>query len=298
MQLTNEQRKIIAEALRENRKNYDGTDEQYANSWGISNSVFSRIKNGDALDGLLRDNKWWEIASELNVSLKKHKWNIVKTDVYSMIEQEVLFCKQYSKSKICVDSSDIGKTTTARQLSKTLKNCFYVDMSQCPSKIEFIRTMAQTVGINPNDKINNLKKKTKYMLRSLPEAIVMLDEAGDMKYETLLVCKEYWNGTEGDCGWYMIGADALREWIERGKRNKKVGFYEMFNRYGANYTSLTPVDNQERVAFYKKLITDVVRANCTDKTKINQIVNRCLVKSDSGELSGLRRVDSIILLNN
>ncbi len=175
-----------------------------------------------------------------------------------MIEEEVMFCKQYAKGRICVDSSDIGKTTTLRHLAKNLKNAFYVDMSQCPGKIEFIRELAKQVGVNPNDKIATLRRKTKFILRSLPEAIVLLDEAGDMKYETFLTLKEYWNGTEGSCGWYMTGADALREWVERGKKNKKVGFYEMFNRYGANYTQLTPIDNRERKAFYKKLVTVMV----------------------------------------
>ena len=136
------------------------------------------------------------------------------------------------------------------------------------------------------------------MLRMLPEPVVILDEAGDMKYETFLVCKEYWNGTEGACGWYMIGADALREWIERGKRNRKVGFYEMFNRYGANYTVLTPGDNKEKLQFYKKLVTDVVKGNLKDKGNLNTIVAKALVKNeDTGEYSGLRRIESLLLLN-
>jgi len=298
IQLPAEHKQQITAALLDQRKNFDGTDEQFAQSFDINYSVFSRLKTASNYDGLLRESKWLEIAYELEIDFNKTKWNIVRTDVYTMIEEEILFCKKYSKSRICVDSSDIGKSTTARHLSKNLKNCFYIDMSQCPGKIEFIRTLAKAVGVNPNDSIINLKKKTKYMLKMLPEPIIILDEAGDMHYQTFLSCKEYWNGTEGTCGWYMIGADALRAWIERGKRNRKVGFYEMFNRYGANYTAITPTDNRERFDFYKKLITDVVKANLKDKSKLNTIVNKALVKNgDTGEYSGLRRIDSLILLN-
>lgn len=298
MQLSNEQKKLIVDAMLEQRNNYDGTDEQFANSLGINYSVYSRLKTADNYDGLLRNDKWLDLGLELDVTLKKRRWNIVKTDVYKMIEEEIMFCKQYSKSRICVDSSDIGKTTTAKQLSKQFKNCFYIDVSQCKEKTEFIRTLAKTVGVNPNDKIINLKKKTKYMLKSLPEPVVILDEAGDMRYETFLTIKEYWNGTEGSCGWYMIGADALREWIERGKRNRKVGFYEVFNRFGANYTTIVPFDNKEKLAFYRKLITDVVKANLPDKSRLNQIVAQCLVQDrDSGEISGLRRIESLLILN-
>ena len=298
IQLTNDHKKQIAAALFEQRKHFDGTAEQFSQSYGINYSVYSRLKTAQNFDGLLRENKWVDLGYELDVDVNRAKWNIVKTDVYAMIEEEILFCKQNAKSRICVDNSDIGKTTAARHLAKTQKNCFYIDMSQCPGKIDFIRTLAKAVGVNPNNKISELKAKTKYMLRMLPEPIVVLDEAGDMRYETFLACKEYWNGTEGACGWYMIGADALREWIERGKRNRKVGFYEMFNRYGANYTMLTPSDTKEKLMFYKKLVTDVVKANLADKSKLNAIVAKALVKNeDTGEYSGLRRIESLLLLN-
>ncbi len=298
IQLSNTQKQQILTALFEKRKNFDGTDEQFANSIGINHSVFSRLKTAKEYDGLLRESKWVDLGYDLAIDFNKRKWNIVRTDVYTMIEEEISFCKANAKSMICVDNSDIGKTTTAKHLSKTLKNCFYVDMSQCSGKIEFIRTLAKTIGINPNQKIAELKGKIKFMLKSLPEPIVLLDEAGDMRYETFLVCKELWNGTEGACGWYMIGADALRDWIERGKKNRKVGFYEMFNRYGASYNTITPDDNKEKHAFYKKLITDVVKANLTNKSNLNTIVNKALVQSQSsGEYSGLRRIESLILLN-
>jgi hypothetical protein len=298
IQLSNNQKTQIVEALLEQRKNFDGTDEQFSQSFGINYSVYSRLKSTKNFDGLLRDNKWVDLGYELNVEVNRPRWNIVKTEVYQMIEEEILFCKQNAKSRICVDNSDIGKTTAAKHLSKSLKNCFYIDMSQCSGKIEFIRTLAKAVGVNPNGKIAELKAKTKYMLRILPEPVVILDEAGDMKYETFLICKEYWNGTESACGWYMIGADALREWIERGKRNRKVGFYEMFNRYGANYTVITPTDNREKLQFYKKLVTDVVKANLKDKNQLNSIVAKALVKNeDTGEYSGLRRIESVLILN-
>jgi len=298
IQLSTPQKQQIVTAIFDKRKNFDGSDEQFSHSLGINSSVLSRLKNSKDFDGLIRDSKWVDLGYELNIDFSKRKWNIVRTDVFTMIEEEILFCKSNAKSMICVDNSDIGKTTTAKHLSKTLKNCFYVDMSQCAGKIEFIRTLAKNIGINPNQKIVELKSRIKFMLKALPDPVVLLDEAGDMRYETFLVCKELWNGTEGACGWYMIGADALRDWIERGKKNRKVGFYEMFNRYGATYNTITPDDNREKHAFYKKLITDVVKANLTNKANLNTIVNKALVQNtNSGEYSGLRRIESLILLN-
>lgn len=298
IQLTTPQKKLINDALMLQRKNFDGTDEAFAQSFDINYSVFSRLKNETNFDGLLRDSKWMDLAYILDVDLKNRGWKIVKTDVYAAIEEEAMFCQQFAKSRIIVDNSDIGKSTALRHLAKVMKNTFYIDMSQCPGKYEFIRKLAKLVGINPNDKIATLRAKTKFMLRSLPNATVFIDEAGDMEYKTFLTIKEYWNGTEGECGWLMVGADALREWIDRGKKNKRVGFYEIFNRFGANYTELTPKDEKLKISFYKKLATDVVRANIKDKGKVSQIVNQTLIINyETGDISGLRRIDSLILLN-
>ncbi|HMR84078.1 MAG TPA: hypothetical protein PKE30_13140, partial [Niabella sp.] len=145
-QFSNDERKVIVKALFEQRKNFDGTDEQFAQSFGINYSVYSRLKSVSDYSSLLSAAKWADVAYELQVDFKKSKWIVGKTDVYAMIEEEVLFCKKYAKSRICVESSDIGKTTAAKHLAATYKNIFYIDVSQCPGKIEFIRTLAKKLG--------------------------------------------------------------------------------------------------------------------------------------------------------
>ena len=56
---------------------------------------------------------------------------------------------------------------------------------------------------------------------------------------------------EGSCGWYMLGADGLRDKISKGIKNKKVGYREIFARYGDKYTTLVPIDRNEKIQFYK-----------------------------------------------
>jgi hypothetical protein len=49
--------------------------------------------------------------------------------------------------------------------------------------------------------------------------------------------------------------------------------------------------------FYKKLISDVLSVNMKDKSQLNDIVKKCLV-NDSGRISGLRRAETLVLLND
>lgn len=288
---------MIVAALMEQRKKFDGTDQQFAKQYDINHSVFSQLKNKQSYDGLLRESQWLNLGRELDVEIHREKWNVARTEVFTTIEEDILFCQHHAKAMICVDDCAIGKTFTAKYLSRTLKNCFYVDASQAKTKQQFIRLLAKTIGVDNSDKYVRVKANIKYALKTLPNPIVIIDEAGDLEYNAFLELKELWNATDKVCGWYMMGADGLRNKIERGINNKKVGYREIFSRFSERYTTIVPIDRAEKIGFYKKLITDVLSVNMKNKTKLNDIVRRCLVNDDDGNIGGLRRAETLLILN-
>ena len=297
LQITKEfKEKVVAELL-EQRGNYDGSDSAFAKLHGISAAIYTRIKAGER-DRLLADAKWLNLGRELGVSLRERKWQMARTEVFSIIEEEVLFCKGHSKSRIFADDCGIGKTYSARYLARTVKNCFYLDASQCKTKNEFIRALAKTVGVGDRGRIKDMKDDTKYYLRTLPAPVVIIDEAGDINYAAFLELKEFWNATDGCCGWYLMGADGLREKMERGIRNKKVGFAEMFSRHSERYSTAVPFERREKIEFYRKLITDVLSVNMADKGNLKSIVTRCLTADETGHIGGLRRAEGLLILNS
>lgn len=252
MNLTNDFKKNVLDALLNARQNFDGSDAIFAKQYNINNSVFSRLKNGQ-MDGLLKDAQWLLIGRTLDVLPNKRKWNVARTDVFNLIEEEIKFCKEYGKARVFVDECEIGKTFTAKYLSKTLKNCFYLDASQAKTKRAFIKLLARTLGVDDNGRYAEILANVKYYLHVLPQPIIIIDEAGDLDYPAFLEIKELWNATENVCGWYMIGADGLQAKIERGISNRKVGYREIFSRFSGKFSSIVPADRQERNVFYKKL---------------------------------------------
>lgn len=251
----------------------------------------------DVYDGLLRDAQWVNIARELGVALQERKWNMARTRVFSAIEEDINFCKAYAKSLILCDDCGIGKTYSARYLSRTLKNCFYIDCRQSSSKNELVRALAKAIGVEHTGNLHTVRSNIKYALRLLPHPCVIIDEAGALEDRAVMLLIELWNATEQACGWYMMGADGLRAKMERNISNKKTGWAELFSRYNERYTSIVPAPRADRMAFYKKLIADVLGANMPDTTRINQVVNKCLV-NDSGRISGLRRAETLVLLES
>ena len=130
------------EALLQASENYGGTATQFARKYGMSASVWSAIRNG-IIDKQLSPQKWLNIASMLGVQASNRTWRMARTEVFDAIEQGVMACKEYGWGMIFVDKCAIGKTYSARYLAKTVKNCFYVDGSQCKTKILFSRAPAR-----------------------------------------------------------------------------------------------------------------------------------------------------------
>ncbi|MFC0186030.1 hypothetical protein ACFFJX_27775 [Pseudarcicella hirudinis] len=98
LQITNEYKEQVKEALLGVRDNFDGTDSQFSKQWGINNSVFSQLKNG-MTDRLLRDSQWLTIGRELDVQLHSRKWKMAKTEVFKVIEEDVRFCQDNAKKQ-------------------------------------------------------------------------------------------------------------------------------------------------------------------------------------------------------
>lgn len=285
------------EALLEASKNYGGTATQFARKYGMSASVWSEIKNGRT-EGKLSPQKWLNIAAILGVKDTDRVWRMARTEVYNAIEEGVMACKEYGWGMIFVDKCAIGKTYSAKYLAKTLKNCFYVDGSQCKTKILFTRTLAQVIGVESGGRYQDVKLRIKNALNVLEKPVVIIDEAGDLEYNAFLDLKEFYNATEGSCGWYMMGANGLRKKITDGITRESVGFEEIFSRFSDAYAHVVPTNKDEQIDFYRRLLTDVLSVNMTDRTNLNKLVNQCLAVGTGNNITGLRRAEKILILNS
>lgn len=284
-------------ALKEAAGNYGGSSSQFARKFGMSASVWSEIKNGRT-ENKLSAQKWLNIAAMLGVKESDRSWKMARTEVFDAIEEGVRACKEFSWGMIFVDKCAIGKTYSAKYLAKTLKNCFYLDGSQCKTKILFTRTLAQTIGVDASGRYQDVKLRVKNALNVLEKPVVIVDEAGDLEYNAFLDLKEFYNATEGSCGWYMMGANGLRKKITDGISREAVGFEEIFSRFSDSYAHVVPSGKEEQVEFYRRLLTDVLSVNMTDKSNLNKLVAQCLSVSTGNSITGLRRAEKILILNS
>lgn len=280
----------VRSTVLESRSRFGGSDSAFAKSLGIPAPSFSRLKSGDT-EKLLSDSIWISLGRQFEVKTDERNWNVARTKVYTEIEDNLQFCKEYSKSMILVDNCGIGKTFCARHIIKKMPNAFYIDCSQAKRRMEFIRLLAKTIGIDNNGKIVEIKANIKYALNLFEKPIVVLDEAGDLDYGAFLDLKELWNGTTGRTGWYMMGADGLRDKVEKGINRRKVGYAEIFSRFSDEFITLTPYGKADRDQFNMNLIGAVATVNAKNKNEVPQLVRKCMKKDHT-----LRYLETLIQL--
>jgi DNA transposition AAA+ family ATPase len=277
--ITTEVKHRIVAALAERRNNFAGSDAKFAVSLGINNAQYSRIKNGDT-ERVLSDQNWLSLARLMEIQIgNRPQWNVARTPVFEFITDQMLFCQQNAASRLLCDVADIGKTFAARVYARSNKNAVYVDCSQVKTRQKLVRFIAKEFGVGYTGKYSDVYADLVFYLRSLsPTPLIILDEAGDLDYTAFLELKALWNATERSCGWYMMGADGLREKIRRSIEHKVVGYTEIFSRYGSRYQKTSPDSGEELRKFKAVHAALIIKANMPEGRQVD--VQRLIAGTD------------------
>ncbi len=288
MLVSNDMRARIIEAMKVARENFGGSDARFANSLNINASQLSRIMRGN-WEKVLSDEKWITIARILGVGIGTHStWKTANTPVFQFITAQLEKCQAESMSALLCDLSDIGKTYAALHYQRNHKNVVYVDCSQVKSKQKLIRKIAKSFGVGSTGKYDDVYEDLVFYLKQLPTPLIILDEAGDLHYEAFLEIKALWNATEQACGYYMMGADGLKQKIARAIDNKKVGYTELFSRFGRKYINCLPANNDDRIKMLQSTASMIIKANSKEGTDVMQVLR---ASADAQGVPSLRRIN-------
>lgn len=250
----------IVTAIKLARTNFP-SDKKHAIALGIDVSQYSRITSGDT-ERVLSDAKWITIARNLGVNLRgQAAWNIAVTPVYAYITEQLKHCKKNSMAGLFCDKADIGKTVAAKDFVRKNEHAVYIDGSQVKSKQKFVRAIAKEFGVGHTGRYADVYEDLVYYLNTIANPIVVIDEAGDLQYDAFLELKALWNATERACAWYMLGADGLQEKMRRAIDNKKVGFAEIFRRFGKRYQKAVPAGKEDEEKFINVQAALIIQAN-------------------------------------
>lgn len=257
--VTTEYKKRVVEGIKNQEGNFP-SHAKMAIALDLNPAQLSRILKGE-LDNVLSDTKWLSAGRRLNIPINKDQvWKTAKTETFLFIYQQLKECQEKSISGLFCDLPDIGKTHTAKFYAEENKHAVRIDCSQVKSKQKLIRKIAQEFGVTHTGKYADVYEDLVYYLNSV-RALVILDEAGDLKYEAFLEIKALWNATEGYCGWFMMGADGLKAKIKSYLGRNTVGYAEIFSRFGSRYQKTSPDGREAMEEFKMTQFAQIVKAN-------------------------------------
>ena len=288
--ITKEIKQKILAALEVSRGNFTGSDSKFAVSLGISASQYSRTKNGE-LDRVISDAQWISIARKIGVNLNETAdWKTANTPVFQFVTAQLKACQDDSLSALLCDMADIGKTYSAKHYAVNNKGVVYVDCSQVKSKQRLIRHIAKSFGVGSTGRYSDVYEDLVFYLKTLPTPLIILDEAGDLDYTAFLELKALWNAVENACGFYMMGADGLEAKINRSISVKKVGYTEMFSRFGKRYGKVVPAGKEEKEKMLQASAAMIIKANA-EARGVSVDVNKVLRKTmGEDNVPSLRRI--------
>ncbi len=260
--MTNTFKQRIIEALREQRRNFGGSDAQYAVSLDINPAQLSRMLKGE-LDRVISQQKLEHVAQVLGVT--DSPWKAARTQVLAYIHAQLEACQQNGLCAILVDRAGIGKTFAAQLYKRTHQNVIYIDCSQAKTKRRLMKAIARQLGIDTAKTYDKLYEAVTYALSTaFDHPIVILDEMGDLKREAILEVKALWNATQYRCAWYAIGADGLQNRIDSSIKNNVVGFVELFSRFGATYNHVAPQDDASAFDYLSRDCMAIIKLNAPE----------------------------------
>lgn len=255
----------IIETLKNQSSNFTSNNKMSV-TFDINPSQLSRLLHGE-VERVVSDNKLRQLARKLNVPENPfNAWNIARTEAFEFLYAQLKGCQENSISSIFCDNADLGKTATAKQYCKEHRNAVYIDCSQVKSRQKLIKQIAKEFGIDHEGRYSTIYEDLTHYIRSMSTPLVILDEAGDLEYPAFLELKALWNATEFSCAWYMMGADGLKEKLNRSRNLKKVGFAEVFRRFGSRYQRVTPEGELAVREFLKRQMAQVAAANNCEMT--------------------------------
>lgn len=239
---------------------------------------------------LIGDSKWVKFARFAGFTRNAAmEWHTAQTQVKREIDAQLAACKNYSLAAILCDDAGIGKTYACKAFAASHPHVYYIDCSNCRTKVRFARAIARTVGISTDGISDEVFEDAIYVLSITERPLVILDEAGDLEDKAFLELKRMYNALEDQCGFYIVGADGLKKKIEKGEATRKVGFTEVFSRFGKKFTKIMPVEPSDRKEALIKMAHELLNSNGINDKSTRSDITRTICINGLKDLRTVKR---------
>lgn len=262
--LSNKDKDIIRDNLRAYVAKYPSQNKAVGSLKNTSVGTVSNIMNGKYEN--ISDEMFRNIASQVGSRTKETGWQIVETSAYQEIRYALDDAQHWRNVTWVVGEAGCGKTTTARLYTEEHKEVFYILCSEDMKKGDFVREIAQKVGIKTDG--HNIREIWSLILDDVIQMeapLLIFDEADKLTEPVFHYFISMYNKLEDKSGIVFMSTDYIKKRISLGLRHQKPGYKEFFSRMGRKYFELEETTVND--------VYSICMANgVQDKKKIEEVI--------------------------
>lgn len=243
---------------------------------GVSITNINHIIN-DKWDSI-SDAMWRNVGSQ--VGFNTAGWQNVNTTNYEILSSILMDAQMHHNVYAVVGDAGCGKSATNKIYAESYQLVYLLECSEFWNRKYFLEELLTAMGENYEglsvaDMVNTAVRK----LKTLPNPLIILDEADKLTDSVLYFFITLYNKTKGNCGIVMTATDHLEKRITKGVRLNRKGYKEIKSRLGNKFIKLRNASKND--------VTGICNANgITDVAEIAEIFNE--------SESDLRRVERMI----
>jgi len=255
------EKSTIIEALK-NFIKLKGSQNKAATALGISAATLSNILNGKTEN--IADEMWRMLAAKTG-STGKRQWFVAQTASYNQLM--FVFQNAQNDSLACAvcGEAGCGKSTAATEYANTHENTALLTCAEYWNRRQFLEKLLSAYGIiSDGMTVSEMMDTAVESLKRMENPLVILDEADKLSDSVLYFFITLYNQLEDCCGLVLMATDFLKKRIEKGVKNCKKGYKEIYSRIGRKFICILAAGREDVAA--------ACAANSlTDEKEINRI---------------------------
>lgn len=248
------------------------TDTEAARRMNISNSTIRPIIDGTYE---LKPNTKIFNAVQAFVFADKAEvmWQRANTPIYIGIARTAEACRANGESRAISDQAGIGKSFALEDIARNNAYTFYVECVGDMTKSELLKALCKAMGVRDSSKLSEMRDDIINRLNILKQSkdtrpLLLIDEFDELKDGAMRVFKDIYNKCPG-VGMLLCGGINFQKRIERGVRNAKQSYKEIYSRVGGTF--ITPTTARDKGLDWYAMVEAIAEANgVTDSNAIRE----------------------------
>lgn len=259
------EKQAIADRVKEYVGNKESQRQAAATLRGVSSATLSQIINGKW--ELISDEMWRTVATQ--VGYDTNRWVLVQTEGYDRMYKIMEDSQLNHLCMAVVGDAGCGKSQAIKSYADRNRNVLVLSCSEYWNRKYFLTELLKTMGVeSAGYTVVDMMSDAVYHLKRRDGVLLVLDEADKLSDQVLHFFITLYNQLEEHVGILLCATQFLQKRIERGVRNDRKGYKEIYSRVGRKFIPMPVVCAGD--------IESVCVANgVTDRDDIEDIIEGC-----------------------